>query len=159
MITPKQDFIMDNQRTVEVLNDLLKITNDRITGFSKVEAKVWDTHSHLKADYDRMVSHSQDMKSELIGMIRERGGEAEDVTTAAGAIHRAWIDIKNSFSGNKDESTLENVVFGEDAAIKAYQNALDSGDLTGECSRKIQDQLHHLKASYNKFENIEKLNE
>ncbi|MDF2934021.1 MAG: family four-helix-bundle protein [Chryseobacterium sp.] len=149
---------MNNEKTIAVLNDLLKITNDRIEGFSKVEDKVWNAHSHLKADYDRMVAYSQDMKSELIGMIRERGGEAEDVTTTAGAIHRAWIDVKNSFSGNKDGSTLENVVFGEDAAIKAYQNALDSGDLNGESSRKIQDQLHHLKASYNKFENLEKLN-
>jgi uncharacterized protein (TIGR02284 family) len=148
---------MNNEKTVSVLNDLLKITNDRIEGFSKVESKVWNTHSGLKADYDRMVSFSQDMKSELIGLIKQRGGEAEDTTTAAGAIHRAWIDLKNTFLGDKDEATLENVIFGEDTAIKAYQNALDSGDLCEESSRKIQDQLHHLKASYYKFENLEKL--
>ncbi|MCU7619313.1 PA2169 family four-helix-bundle protein [Chryseobacterium sp. PBS4-4] len=149
---------MSNEKTVSVLNDLLKITNDRIEGFSKVEHKVWNTYSNLKTDYDRMVSYSQDMKSELIEMIKERGGEPEDTTTTVGAIHRAWIDLKNSFSGNKDEATLQNVVFGEDAAIKVYQNALDSGDLCAESSRKVQDQLHHLKASYNKFENLEHKN-
>lgn len=148
---------MDNEKTVSVLNDLLKITNDRIEGFSKVEQKVWDTHSGLKADYDMLIAYSQSMKTELIAMIRERGGEVEDTTTTAGAIHRAWIDLKNSFSGNKDEATLKNVIFGEDAAIKAYQDALDSGDLCAESSGKIQDQLHHLKSSYNKFENLEQL--
>lgn len=146
---------MSQEKTIAVLNDLLQITNDRIEGFSKVEKKVWDTYSGLKADYDNMVSASQEMKSELVGLITERGGLPENNTTTAGAIHRAWIDVKNSFSGNKDEATLENVLFGEDAAIKAYQNALDSGELCTESSRKVQDQLHHLKASYNKFENIE----
>lgn len=148
---------MNNEKTVSVLNDLLKITNDRIEGFSKVESKVWDTYSGLKADYDRLIAYSQDMKSELIGMINERGGTAEDTATTAGAIHRAWIDVKNSFAVDKDKSTLQNVIFGENAAIKAYQNALDSGDLCPESSRKILDQLHHLEASYRKFENLDQI--
>lgn len=146
---------MSQEKTVSVLNDLLQITNDRIAGFSKVENKVWNTYPGLKADYDQMVSHSQNMKSELAGLITERGGQPDNTTTAAGSIHRAWIDVKNSFSGNKDEATLENVVFGEQAAIKAYENALDSGDLCTKSSQAVQDQLHHLKSSYNKFENLE----
>jgi uncharacterized protein (TIGR02284 family) len=111
---------MNNENEVSVLNDLLKIANDRIEGFSKVENKVWDTYSGLKDDYDRLVAYSQDMKSELIQLINQHGGKADDTTTTAGAIHRTWIDIKNSFVADKDKSTLQNVVFGEDAAIKAY---------------------------------------
>ncbi|REC44228.1 PA2169 family four-helix-bundle protein [Chryseobacterium pennipullorum] len=146
---------MNNENTVSVLNDLLNITNDRIEGFSKVEDKVWDTHTGLKKDYDQMVSQSQTMKTDLIGLIRERGGDVDNTASMAGALHRAWIDVKNSFAMDKDESTLENVVFGENAAIKAYQDALDSGDLCPESSRVISDHLHHLKSSYAKFENLE----
>lgn len=148
---------MNHEKEISVLNDLLKITNDRIEGFSKVESKVWDTYSGLKDDYDRLVAYSQNMKSELIQVINNCGGKADDTTTTAGAIHRAWIDIKNSFAADKDKSTLQNVVFGEDAAIKAYQNALDSGDLSQESSGKILDQLHHLEASYHKFENLDQM--
>lgn len=72
---------MDNTKTVSTLNDLLNITNDRIQGFSKVEDKVWDSHSGLKNDYDHMVSESQTMKSELIGLITERGGNPNDSST------------------------------------------------------------------------------
>lgn len=146
---------MNQEKTVSVLNDLLQITNDRIEGFSKVEDKVWETYSGLKSDYDEMVANSQKMKSDLTSLITERGGQPDDTTTAAGAVHRAWIDVKNTFSGNKDEATLENVVFGEKAAIKAYDNALESGELCTESSRVVQDQLHHLKASYAKFESLE----
>ncbi|MDQ1094964.1 MULTISPECIES: PA2169 family four-helix-bundle protein [Chryseobacterium] len=146
---------MNNEKTVSVLNDLLNITNDRIEGFSKVEDKVWENHSGLKSDYDQMVSESQNMKNDLIRLINEKGGEADNTTSTAGAIHRAWIDVKNTFSGDKDEATLENVVFGEKAAIKAYQDALDSGDLCPESSKVVSDHLHHLKSSYNKFESLE----
>jgi len=149
---------MNDEKTVSVLNDLLNITNDRIEGFSKVEDKVWNTHSALRNDYDNMVAQSQTMKTELIGLINAKGGQADNTTSTAGAIHRAWIDVKNSFTGDKDESTLENVVFGENAAIDAYQNALDSGDLCPESSRLVSDQLHHLKSSYAKFENLERQN-
>jgi len=148
---------MNNEKEVSVLNDLLQITNDRIEGFSKVESKVWETYSGLKDDYNRLVSHSQTMKSELMQLIRNSVGTAEDTTTTAGTIHRAWIDIKNSFAADKDRSTLQIVVFGENAAIKAYQNALDSGDLSQETARKILDQLHHLEASYHTFENLDKM--
>lgn len=148
---------MNNERTVSVLNDLLNITNDRIQGFSKVEDKVWDNYTPLKADYDQMVSQSQTMKSELNSLITERGGEPDNTGSTAGAIHRAWIDIKNSFSGDKAESTLENVVYGEEAAINAYQDALNSGDLCPESSRVVSDQLHHLKSSYNKFSNLNEM--
>lgn len=149
---------MKNESTVSVLNDLLNITNDRIEGFSKVEEKVWTTHSALKADYDQMVSQSQVMKTELINLIREHGGNPDNTTSTAGALHRAWIDIKNSFSADKAESTLENVVFGEKAAINAYEKALDSDDLLPETQKVISDQLHQLKSSYRKFENLEKMN-
>ncbi|WP_294279437.1 PA2169 family four-helix-bundle protein [uncultured Chryseobacterium sp.] len=146
---------MNNEKTVSVLNDLLNITNDRIEGFSKVEDKVWENHSGLKADYDKMVSESQNMKNDLIRLINEKGGEADNTTSTAGAIHRAWIDVKNTFSGNKDEATLENVVFGEKAAIKAYEDALESGDLCPESTKVVSDHLHHLRSSYSKFENLE----
>lgn len=149
---------MDNNKTISVLNDLLNITNDRIEGFSKVEDRVWESRSSLRSDYDEMVSRSQAMKSELISLINAKGGQTDNITSTAGAIHRAWIDVKNSFSSDNIESTLENVVFGEAAAIDAYQDALDSGDLCPESSRIIKDQLHHLKTSYTKFKNLERLN-
>jgi uncharacterized protein (TIGR02284 family) len=146
---------MNNDKSIPVLNDLLNITNDRIAGFSKVEDKVWETHSDLKAVYDDMVSRSVDMKNDLINLISLKGGEADNSTSVSGAIHRAWIDVKNAFAADKDESTLENVVFGEKAAIEAYEDALESGDLCPESTTLVSDQLHHLRSSYAKFETLE----
>lgn len=150
---------MDNSKTVSTLNDLLNITNDRIQGFNKVEDKVWDSYNGLKNDYDQMVRESQEMRSELIGLITAKGGNPDDSSTTKGALHRTWIDIKNSFGGDHAESTLENVVFGEKAAIDAYQDALNSGDLCSESTAVVSDQLSKLRTSYAKFESLEKLAE
>ncbi|UOE39642.1 MULTISPECIES: ferritin-like domain-containing protein [Chryseobacterium group] len=144
-----------NNPTVSTLNDLLQITNDRIEGFNKVEDKVWEKYPNLKSDYNNMVDQSQKMRLELKSLISERNGDADDSTTVAGGLHRTWIDVKNAFSSDNAESTLENVTFGENAAIEAYEKALDSGELCPESSRVVQDQLHSLKASYEKFKNLE----
>lgn len=148
---------MDNSKTVSVLNDLLNITNDRIQGFSKVEDKVWDKHSLLRDDYDQMVRESQEMRSDLINLITEKGGEADDTSSTAGAIHRTWIDVKNAFTGDNPEATLENVVFGEKSAIAAYQEALQSDKLCPQSTVVVADQLEQLKSSYAKFQSLENL--
>lgn len=147
---------MDNTKTVATLNDLLNITNDRIQGFSKVEEKVWQGYPHLRNNYDQMVQESQTMKADLIGLITERGGEADNTSTTAGALHRAWIDVKNSLTGDNAESTLENVVFGEQAAIDSYEKALQSENLCPQSTTVVQNQLQQLKSSFNKFERLEK---
>ncbi|WP_418123876.1 PA2169 family four-helix-bundle protein [Chryseobacterium sp. PTM-20240506] len=147
---------MENQETVAVLNDLLHISNDRIAGFEKVEGKVWESYPDIKDDYDKMITQSKIMKNELINLITEKGGTPEDSPSVAGSLHRIWIDIKNSFLvGDKVESTLENVAFGEKAAIEAYQQAIDSGHLYDKSLETVKEQLHNIKQSYAQFKKIE----
>ena len=148
---------MNNDKTISVLNDLLNITNDRIAGFAKVADKVWKTHGDLRPAYDKMVGEASEMRQELISAITGKGGNPDDETSVSGAFHRAWIDIKNTFSSDKAESTLENVVFGEKAAIDAFQDALDSGDLCPESTALVSKQLQQLSASYSKFKVLEEI--
>ncbi|MCU7619302.1 PA2169 family four-helix-bundle protein [Chryseobacterium sp. PBS4-4] len=147
---------MNNERIAVILNDLLHITNDRIAGFENVEGKVWESYSDLKGEYDHMISDSKLMKVELINLIQEKGGKADDSASTAGAIHRAWIDLKNSLPiGNKEKSTLENVVYGEQNAINAYQEVLTSGDLDPESTKVVSEHLRQIRESHTKFKNIE----
>jgi len=143
---------MNNKEEASVLNDLLHITNDRIEGFAKVEGKVWENYPDVKPEYAKLHSLSKVMKNELIDLIQEDGEEADDSSSVAGALHRTWIDIKNSFTlGNKEESTIENVIFGEKAAIEAYQNAIDSGKLSQNSLDIVSEHLKHIKDSYHQF--------
>ncbi|MFC4163962.1 ferritin-like domain-containing protein [Epilithonimonas zeae] len=148
---------MNNDKTISILNDLLNITNDRIAGFAKVAGKAWENYNDLRPAYDDMVAEAWDMKEELIDLIQSKGGNPDDQTSISGAFHRAWIDIKDTFASDKAESTLENVVFGEKAAIDAFQNALNSGELCRESEAVIGKHLQQLSVSYNKFKVLEKI--
>lgn len=146
---------MDNSKTINALNDLLQITNDRIEGFQKVEKKMIGFHDDLRKIYDHAVTQATQMRTELSSLVTGKGGDPDNSTTLAGGLHRTWIDVKNSLTGDRDESTLENVAFGEKAAVEAYENALESGDLCADSTKVVQDQLMKLRASYKEFSNME----
>jgi hypothetical protein len=74
-------YYTDYNKTAATLNDLLKITNDRIQGFSKVEEKVCDQYPHLKNNYEEMVRESETIKSDLLSLITDRGRRADDTST------------------------------------------------------------------------------
>lgn len=146
---------MEHSKTITILNDLLYIINDRLEGFEKVEGKVWETNRELKEKYEHIISHTKIMKVEIINLITARGGNPKDSASVTGTLHRAWIDIKNAFViSDLESSTLQNVIFGENAAIQAYQEALDTNDLDAESSDVIGQQLKRIKDSAKEFRGI-----
>ena len=44
--------------------------------------------------------------------------------TAKRAMHRTWMDIKAFFSGENDESMLEEAIRGDKAAVEEYDEVL-----------------------------------
>ena len=82
---------MKNQEEIDLLNDLVHITNDRIKGFAKVEGKIWESYPDVKSEYARMNSLSKVMKNELIDLIIENGGEANDSPSFAGTLHSCLL--------------------------------------------------------------------
>lgn len=52
---------------------------------------------------------------------------------------------------------LFKMIFGEKAAVDSYQEALQSGNLCPQSTVVVADQHMQLQASYQKFENLEKL--
>jgi uncharacterized protein (TIGR02284 family) len=145
---------MDNSKDINILNDLLHITNDRIGGYLAIEESVWHIHTQLKDVYDQKLRQSYEMKTELINLIQNLGGKPEDHPSIFGAIHQNWIELKNKTIITAADGGLKDVIAGEESCISAYQKALDSGNLSPEIARIILDQLHHLKASYKKFDDL-----
>ena len=147
---------MDNSKTIDALNNLLQITNDRIKGFEMVEKKVIGTNNDLKVQYEMAVTAAYGMRSELSSLIRGKGGDENNTSTVAGGLHRTWIEVKNSLLGDREESTLENVTFGEKASIEAYEKALESGDLDENSTTEVKYQLEKIRESYLQFSSLEK---
>lgn len=139
----------NSENTVEILNDLVKINNDRIAGYERAINEAKDLDVDLKATFESMIRESQDYKQELVNKVRENGGDVEEGTTTSGKIYRAWMDVKATFTGSDRKSILASCEFGEDAAQRAYEDAINSSEqMSPDVRDVITDQQRSLRNSH-----------
>lgn len=144
-----------NEELNEVLNDLVRINNDRITGYEKAADETKDIELDLKAIFHKMADESRKYVSELNSEISKYGGEPVQGTTGAGKIYRVWMDVKATFTGHDRQSALESCVFGEDAAQKAYEEALASdAEISADTRQLITSQQASLKSSHDAIKKL-----
>ena len=138
-----------NDQTNEVLNDLIRINNDRVEGYEKAIEETKDKDVDLQTVFHRMADESRQYASELRSELQRSGADVAQGTTASGKIYRVWMDIKAAFTGKSRQTVLENCEFGEDAAQNAYDEALKSdAPLPAETRQLIVNQKASLKASH-----------
>lgn len=140
---------MENpQKTVEVLNDLIEINNDRADGFEKAVKDISEENIDLKATFEQLSDQSRKNVTALAGLVGKYGENPDTGNTILGSIHRAWIDLKSSFGGDDRKSILEECERGEDAIKKAYKEALQENDLGEEVRTVLLDQQQGINASH-----------
>lgn len=140
----------NNESIIEVLNDLLKINNDRVAGYNKAIEET--DEEDLRILFERMASQSRKIAMTLVNEITSLGGEpATGDTTNPGKIYRVWMDVKATFNGKDREGVLNACEFGEDAAQSAYKTALENDDLTAEVRELIWTQKDALKDSHDEI--------
>jgi len=141
---------MENEDQIMVLNDLVKINNDRIEGYRKAADNFKDSNIELLSLFNRCAMESQDNKEELIEQIRRLGGTPDEGTTISGKIYRAWMDVKATFGGDDAKGILESCEGGEDAAKRAYNSAIESGYLDTQSHAIIMHQKQEQQQSHDK---------
>lgn len=113
------------EKTIEALNDLIRINNDRIAGYQKASSNTEINEAELKTLFQRLAQESRDYVEELGAEVIALGGTPASDSTAAGKIYRTWMDVKATFTGKDAHATLASCEFGEDAAQRAYNDAMD----------------------------------
>ena len=138
-----------NENLTGVLNDLVEINNDRVTGYEKAANEARDIDVDLKAVFRKMANESRDYAAELGREVVRLGGKPAEGTTNSGKIYRVWMDVKATFTGHDREAVLASCEFGEDAAQKAYKAALESdAEMNAETRQLITKQQSSLKTSH-----------
>ncbi|MDB5005178.1 MAG: hypothetical protein JWQ34_3403 [Mucilaginibacter sp.] len=128
-----------SEKAFDVINDLIKINNDRVAGFEKAGADLEDYDNGLIAVFNKLAGESRQYAVELTDIARQYGDEAAEGTSTSGDLHRAWIDIKATFTGSDLLAILNECERGEDAAKAAYRDALDpENELNPELAQVLQ---------------------
>lgn len=115
-----------NKDLIEVLNDLIRINHDRTEGYHKAVEELKPTDIDLKTMFTNMANTSVQFANALAAEVRNLGGSPASDSTQSGKLYRVWMDIRSGISARDRKSVLALCEFGEDAALKAYNMALES---------------------------------
>jgi uncharacterized protein (TIGR02284 family) len=107
---------------ISTLNDLIETCRDGINGFrtaadgvsSAVAKEVFLSRIHL----------IEKGLGDLDAAVQRLGGQPVEHGHPAASLHRAWIDIKSAVTAKNDDAIIEEVVRGEENAVKHYREAL-----------------------------------
>jgi uncharacterized protein (TIGR02284 family) len=151
---------MENEKVNGILNDLIRINNDRVEGYSKAIEELKDEDTDLKSLFTRYITESRQYSQELTTEISRLGGDTAEGTTNSGKIYRVWMDLKAAITGKDRKTILNNCEFGEDAAQKAYDTALNSDtDLEPSLRDLIVRQKAALKVGHDEVKRLRDMHE
>ncbi len=137
---------MNNDNSIDALNSLVTINNDRIQGY---ETAIDETEDQdLKTSFAKFIQTSQACKSDLVSAITKLGGTPDDGTRLDGKIYRAWMDFKAMVTGKDRKAILNSCEYGEDVAVNAYERAMKDEDLSAEHRTLVSAQYTKIKADH-----------
>jgi uncharacterized protein (TIGR02284 family) len=142
---------MDNTEVAATLNKLLETTKDGESGFRTCADAIKNTQ--LKKIFEDAASKCGEGAQELEEKIRSLGMQPAPSGTAAGALHRAWTNIKSSVTGMDDYAILAECERGEDVAKRVYEEALID-DLPPDVKALVQHQYEGVKFNHNRIRNL-----
>ena len=139
---------MENKKAIDVLNTLVEINNDRIEGYETAARET--NEPDLRVLFTKLAETSQDCRIELEREVEMLGGTPAKGTKVSGKFFRAWMDVKAAITGKDRKAILESCEFGEDHAVKTYEDVLedDSEHLTSEHIALIEEQYDLIKADH-----------
>lgn len=142
---------MGTLKTIDVLNSLITINNDRIEGYKTASEETEEFE--LKSLFSGFISTSEKCKRELVNEVNMLGGEQAEGTKFSGKFFRVWMDVKAALTGKDRKAILNSCEFGEEEATETYENALDDNleHLSTENQVMIRAQLQLLQADRNQI--------
>lgn len=140
-----------NQERIEKYNDLIQICTDGRDGYNNAAENVGDMDMEKK--FREFAQQREGYIRELQRLVRLLNGETREEGSASASLHRAWIDVKSSFTSGDREAIINACVTGENSALKEYESALEDESITSEAKdvierhyRGIQQALETIKA-------------
>nr|WP_295872437.1 PA2169 family four-helix-bundle protein [uncultured Chitinophaga sp.] len=143
-----------NTATVETLNDLIGINNDRISGYEKALKDIQGKDADLQELFIHMIDESRTMRNALGKEVQGLGGEMETGKTTGGKLYHAWLELKGVFTGHDRHAILSDCETEEDAAMRAYTQALQEDYLPAYLRDMLTLQRSTLKTEHDRIKRM-----
>jgi len=110
----------NSESTIEALNDLIQINNDRIVGYDNAIENLEDGDHDLKTLFATIKENRTENIHELNAAVNRHGGEPVTDTTLLGKVYRGRMDVKSTFTVHDREGNVTDCKGGEKAAQASY---------------------------------------
>jgi uncharacterized protein (TIGR02284 family) len=139
---------MENDKSIDALNKLIEINNDRIEGYNTASKETEETD--LKSLFDQLAETSVECRADLIEEVVSLGGTPVEGTKISGKFFRVWMDVKAAITGRDRKAIFNSCEFGEDAALNTYKEVLEneSGELTPAQLAMVLEQYELIRADH-----------
>jgi uncharacterized protein (TIGR02284 family) len=144
-------YMKEQKETTSVLDGLIQTLRDGEKGFKQAAEAVRDPQ--LKSLFSEYSQQRSRFATTLQSEVQNLGEEPETNSSAAGALHRGWINLKSVVTGGDDHAILAECERGEDSAVEEYKKALDD-DLTPSLYELVSRQYTDIKAAHDRIKNL-----
>src|SRR6266480_3183398 len=140
------------KETISTVNSLIETLKDGHEGFKQAAESVKDLQ--LKSLFNEYSRQRSRFASELQSQVQSLGEvEPETSGSAAGALHRAWINLKSAVTSGDDHAILAECERGEDSAVKEYENALKA-DLPAPLDDIVSREYAKVKSAHDRIKGL-----
>jgi uncharacterized protein (TIGR02284 family) len=145
MSTETKETKLTNKEVEETLRDVIQSLIDGQEGFQKLGEHLKD--ATLKSYFMAESLKRASFRGELENLLHQDGvQDVQESGTVSGAVHRSWGNLKAHLGGS-DHTLLETAEQGEDAAKKAYKDALEK-ELPLPVHQLLSTQYAHIQTSH-----------
>ena len=136
----------------EVIENLIETLRDGQQGFKEAAESVKDPQ--LKSLFSEYAQQRARFLAELRNNVQSPDERETKVSgSAAGALHRGWINLKSAVTKGDDHSVLAECERGEDSAVEEYQKALNDG-LSAPVREIVARQYTQIKATHDRIRDL-----
>ena len=113
----------DDEKAAKELVETLK---DGERGFADAAEKLRDSnHPEWSTALTGLSEQRASFRREIVELGHEYGDDVDESGSAAAALHRGWISLKDALTGDDAGSVLKAAETGEDHAVSEYEKALE----------------------------------
>ena len=105
--------------------ELVETLKDGEKGLRQSADKVRDEHAPWADTLERYAQQRADFHQEIVDLGHDYGDDVDESGSAAAAVHRGWVGLKDALTGDDASAVLEAAASGEDHAVSEYEKALD----------------------------------
>src|SRR5438270_1950522 len=140
------------KEAISTISSLIETLKDGEKGFKEASEAVKDPQ--LRSLFEQYSQQRHRFADELQAQAQSLGElKPEKSSSAAGAMHRAWINLKSAVTSGDDKAILSECERGEDSAVHEFEEAMHDG-LSGTLGETVSREFSDIKRAHDRVKHL-----